>query len=324
MGNSTSNDAPGVCSACTEPLSDQYILAGNKSYHSACFKCESCKQELGAVDFIDHEGAIYCEKCYSHQFSSKCDLCEEPILSGKSFSALGRDFHAECFVCAECSTPCTDGQQFYSEVRNVARRVPKRSSKAEVQDDGSQEVKSKVVLFCRRCNFADQKGSGQCSWCQQEVEDNGIFALGKRWHQECFVCNDCESPLLEDGNVRVSKVPTPFVKSELLMAVCAQASSSKSTTRCTVAIQSAFSCANKSPKLESSVLYWICCLLHFAQSNRVSPNVFERLYVFEAAGIKLVVILLDASLHATITRVYRAVLEIKTGVSKQDCKSFYF
>jgi len=201
MGNSDSSAgaASGSCAACGEALQEQYTQAGDKAYHPACFKCAECQDVFGAdQDYIQNDGAFYCEYCYGQKFSPKCDLCDEPIVAGRTMFALQREFHEECFKCSRCDAQCSDKEQFYSELRKVARGS-KRGKAEIVDDDRSQEVHSKVVLLCKKCNFSDMKGGDLCAWCDQQVEQNGVYALNKRWHEECFACNDCGRSLLENG-----------------------------------------------------------------------------------------------------------------------------
>jgi len=34
-----------------------------------------------------------------------------------------------------------------------------------------------------------------CSTCQQSITGQGLQALGKKWHPECFVCSSCKNQL---------------------------------------------------------------------------------------------------------------------------------
>ena len=47
---------------------------------------------------MEHEGKAYCEDDYFNMFAPKCGGCKAPIM-GESVNALGKEWHAGCFVC---------------------------------------------------------------------------------------------------------------------------------------------------------------------------------------------------------------------------------
>ena len=51
---------------------------------------------------------VYCETCHAQLFAVRCAECGDPIspASGATtaprLTALGRDFHPDCFRCSDC------------------------------------------------------------------------------------------------------------------------------------------------------------------------------------------------------------------------------
>ncbi|VDL73775.1 unnamed protein product [Nippostrongylus brasiliensis] len=73
-------------------------------------------------------------------------------------TALGKNFHLQCFTCSEC------GREF--------------------GDDGFHEKDG--LTYCRRDFF--RLFAPKCNGCQNPITSNFITALGTHWHPECFVC----------------------------------------------------------------------------------------------------------------------------------------
>jgi hypothetical protein len=180
-------DAATHCTACREALGERYTSALGGAFHPACFTCGGkCGTELGPdVEFYVREGAPWCEECFVAA-AQRCHACDEPVLQGRVFTTHGKPFHEACFRCAECDESVADAEQFFTDVQ---------------RPDGAKG-KERVVVLCRACNFKgadedEEASGGVCSWCEEPVEDKGISALNRRWHDECFRCNDCEAHLLE-------------------------------------------------------------------------------------------------------------------------------
>lgn len=66
-----------------------------------------------------------------------------------------------------------------------------------------------MYLHCRICKFNDAKMNGtvqMCGYCEEPVSGEGLFACGKSWHKDCFVCADCHCNLLEAGTAVILPV----------------------------------------------------------------------------------------------------------------------
>jgi len=178
--------------------------------------------------------SLYCLDDYRKYVADKCEGCGAVIEEGKTFTTQGHTFHESCFICEACDAQLGEDKPFFPELRSVtpppsssetdpnvtAAAIPatsssssssstsstlssesshkrKRSGKEESTDE--KEHKSRVLLLCSRCKFRDNQENAPCARCDDIIEGEGIFALGKRYHQECFTCLDCQKPLIEKG-----------------------------------------------------------------------------------------------------------------------------
>jgi paxillin len=87
----------------------------------------------------------------------------KPILS-ESISALGKLFHPEHFVCQTCQSPLGTSQ-FYE------------------QNGNPQCERCYSSIFCP-----------MCAYCNTAISDRCLTAMNKKWHVDCFVCNNCCQP----------------------------------------------------------------------------------------------------------------------------------
>ena len=61
----------GICDACQEPIVGHEITAMDKTFHPEHFICSHCKKELGAHNFFERDGALFCETDYHLLFSPR-------------------------------------------------------------------------------------------------------------------------------------------------------------------------------------------------------------------------------------------------------------
>uniref|UniRef100_A0A915CD47 LIM zinc-binding domain-containing protein n=1 Tax=Parascaris univalens TaxID=6257 RepID=A0A915CD47_PARUN len=158
----------GDCASCGKPIVGQVVIALGKMWHPEHYVCCQCGEELGHRNFFERGGKAYCENDYHDIFSPRCAYCNGPI-KDRCVTALGKTFHAEHFVCAEC------GREFGDEGFH--------------EKDGRAYCKSDFFrMFAPRCNG-----------CKNPIKMNFITALGTHWHPECFVCQECHLPF-ESGS----------------------------------------------------------------------------------------------------------------------------
>jgi len=221
------------CSRCGGDLVGDALQACHKLWHPSCFTCRDCNIELGTREFYEHEdGTPYCMGCAKRRFLPQCDACRSPI-EGKMLKALGKQFHERCFTCAVCRNSFPDGS--FWEQDGVAYCKTHYYDKFGVRCGGCSGVITsdkalkalgqlwhKEHFVCTQCGvpfpdgqFYEKDGrpyckehyhaaSGtNCAKCGSGISGTMIKALGKTWHNTCFVCTNCRNPL--SGSVMMVK-----------------------------------------------------------------------------------------------------------------------
>jgi formylmethanofuran dehydrogenase subunit E len=60
------------CGACgTTVYEAERVQGGGRSWHSACFRCASCRAGLNSTNLNDKDGKIYCNACYAKNYGPK-------------------------------------------------------------------------------------------------------------------------------------------------------------------------------------------------------------------------------------------------------------
>jgi len=168
-----------------------FVIAKDKTFHADHFRCDTCKQPLGGKPFIEKDDKFFCEDDYYAAFNPRCGHCGE-VIKGQYISALDQSWHPEHFVCSECSSPFT-GNQFR-----------KHGNKPYCEEHFRQ-------LFAENC-----------AKCGKVIEGQVFEALEKKFHLECFVCEQGEHAIGEGVNFHVhdGKVYCPDHFEELFMQKC--------------------------------------------------------------------------------------------------------
>eukprot|EP00732_Lithocolla_globosa_P002577 Lithocolla_globosa_v1_NODE_1733_length_2372_cov_39.757223.p1 type:complete len:756 gc:universal NODE_1733_length_2372_cov_39.757223:2331-64(-) len=113
------------CVTCTKPvLPDEAHVALNRVFHTSCFKCANCTNDIlsvltGAV--FDVQGMAYCEKCFHSHMGTLCVECEKPI-TDNFLTILGKKRHKECFICNICKSTLTKETTKAREARLLCSR----------------------------------------------------------------------------------------------------------------------------------------------------------------------------------------------------------
>ncbi|KAM3723617.1 Paxillin [Dirofilaria immitis] len=147
----------GDCASCGKSIVGQVVIALGKMWHPEHYVCCQCGEELGHQNFFERGGKAYCENDYHNMFSPRCAYCNGPI-KDRCVTALGKTFHAEHFICAEC------GQQFGEEGFHEKNGQP----------------------YCKTDFF--RMFAPKCNGCKNPIKMHFITALGTHWHPECFIC----------------------------------------------------------------------------------------------------------------------------------------
>lgn len=167
MGTMSGSSTQGVCAKCGKPITGQITTALGKSFHPEHFTCNTCQKVLGTSTFYDVGGMPQCEQCFKNLSCPRCGYCDQPIVD-RYVTALGKKWHPEHFVCAQCLQPFPNGAFF------------ERDSKP----------------YCESCFYSMY--AYRCAGCNEVIKGECITAFGQRWHPEHFNCQYCHEPF-KDG-----------------------------------------------------------------------------------------------------------------------------
>jgi len=99
------------CFRCGDPIATgELINADGKKYHPSCFACPVCNKTL--LNYLFRDGHAFCEQHYYERYNPKCHVCHQP-LKETTVTALGREWHPNCFACERCNKTIGVGS-FYS------------------------------------------------------------------------------------------------------------------------------------------------------------------------------------------------------------------
>ncbi|KAJ1560333.1 hypothetical protein HK096_009171, partial [Nowakowskiella sp. JEL0078] len=168
-----------ICAYCGEGVVDvrHCVNAVNATWHPEHFFCGLCGKVFPpGTGFLEHEGLAYCEKDYFHLFGMRCNGCKNQII-GEYVSAFDREWHSNCFHCADCAQPFSQGTFF--------------------EHNG--------LAYCEQ-HYHQQRGS-MCSVCSNPIvsvailatptEPNAAGEIEKlyKYHPEHLACLSCGKPL---------------------------------------------------------------------------------------------------------------------------------
>jgi hypothetical protein len=221
--NTTTPSAQGLCATCRKPILGAMVQAMGRAYHPDHFNCASCGNPLGTGTFYEQEGQPHCERCYQAHFCPKCAHCNNPI-TDRCLTALGRQWHVNCFVCTQCLAPFEGGNFFERDHRPYCEKcfyevfAPRcRSCNQPIRGDCINALGAQWHIEHFNCHYCHKSfGSGafyefegmpycelhyhqqtgsMCASCNQPITGGSITALGKKWHPEHFICVFCMNPL---------------------------------------------------------------------------------------------------------------------------------
>ena len=90
------------CRSCKTPIESEVVLACGGSWHVGHFFCAECGDPFDAkTPFVERNGYAWCVGCHAGKFSGKCKGCRKPVIEG-GVSALGSEWHVDCFCCVVC------------------------------------------------------------------------------------------------------------------------------------------------------------------------------------------------------------------------------
>uniref|UniRef100_A0A671KUA7 Leupaxin-like n=1 Tax=Sinocyclocheilus anshuiensis TaxID=1608454 RepID=A0A671KUA7_9TELE len=148
------------CGYCKGPITQNILTAMDQTWHPEHFFCSHCGDLFGPDGFMERDGKPYCSRDFYRLFAPKCSGCGEPVKENY-LSAANGTWHPDCFVCADCLKPFTDGCFLELNGRPLC----------------SLHYHSRQGTLCGTCG---EPISGRC-----------IAALDRKFHPEHFVCAFC-------------------------------------------------------------------------------------------------------------------------------------
>lgn len=99
-----------ICNMCGKPIEKEYVMAQQKTYHSTCFICYTCKKPISGSAFQHDDGTFYCE---NHTYKEVCKGCNESIDPTVPWvEAMQSAYHPKCFNCTTCGVSLEDQPYF--------------------------------------------------------------------------------------------------------------------------------------------------------------------------------------------------------------------
>lgn len=149
------------CAACGEPILDKVTIALEQTFHPEHFVCAHCGCQFDADDgFHEKDGKAYCKNDFFELFANKCAGCNLPI-TANYITALGVQWHPDCFVCSDCHCPFADGKFF--DIDNLP--------------------------YCE-IHYHARRGS-LCAVCRQPIIGKCTTAMFRKFHPDHFTCTYC-------------------------------------------------------------------------------------------------------------------------------------
>lgn len=165
-----------TCHRCQQILEENSIVVhierANAIFHSECFRCYGCNQNLAdLLYFYDKDSdQIYCGRDYAKiRGIPRCAACDELIFTKEYCLAEDNNFHIKHFCCFECDTPLV----------------------------GKNYVMEETQPMCLPCY--DHVKANVCVTCERKIgpSETGAQLQDIHFHHtdECFVCKTCRKPL---------------------------------------------------------------------------------------------------------------------------------
>jgi len=153
-----------ICAMCKKPIFGEYLKIHGQYIHPEHYKCEACGKDFINGDCHEYDNKLYCEEDWRKLLKNICFGCRKPI-AGRSYTAMGRTWHPEHFVCAHCHEPFPTSN-FY-------------------EHDGKPYCDLHFQQFFAKI----------CGKCSKAIIGDCIEAQNKFWHPEHYVCTYCDKNL---------------------------------------------------------------------------------------------------------------------------------
>lgn len=98
------------CAICLNDLDERVISALGQKWHTDCFRCSVCDDQLTHW-YFEKEGLLFCRDDYLQRFGDICQQCMA-LISGPAMIVEEHKFHPECFRCEHCRQYIGDGDSY--------------------------------------------------------------------------------------------------------------------------------------------------------------------------------------------------------------------
>eukprot|EP01112_Ceratiomyxa_fruticulosa_P017533 TRINITY_DN5479_c0_g1_i1.p1 TRINITY_DN5479_c0_g1~~TRINITY_DN5479_c0_g1_i1.p1 ORF type:complete len:980 (+),score=160.32 TRINITY_DN5479_c0_g1_i1:775-3714(+) len=233
------------CAECGLVIkSDQHEEIGELAWHTDCFVCDFCRRIVGRGEYILEKNKPVCSLCRDVANLSKpasdvpssppkgsdsCPGCNKSVhLTQPRSLALGKCWHRDCFVCANCKAPFSDSRFFINNDQPYCAQCDQSIRDAmapacggcrlPITDSEMTEALEKTwhlsCFSCEHCKiqiagaFGEKEGkvyckddfenlfSTKCDECGKVIVGPFLRAFEKAFHPSCFVCSQCKAVLV--------------------------------------------------------------------------------------------------------------------------------
>eukprot|EP01113_Clastostelium_recurvatum_P046499 TRINITY_DN815_c0_g1_i1.p2 TRINITY_DN815_c0_g1~~TRINITY_DN815_c0_g1_i1.p2 ORF type:complete len:274 (-),score=33.03 TRINITY_DN815_c0_g1_i1:140-886(-) len=168
------------CAQCHQPIEGREVIKEGRHYHEMCFTCAGCHKPCDKAYFVKG-GNRLCPNCNvdenvrlkpAREEAGHCGVCYKQLEQGEdSMLVNGQRYHQHCFKCEHCRRPIGPHEDYHPE-----------------------EVSSKLTKAC--CNNCFETRAEKCYGCGGPIlTGTSTSALGRRYHLQCFKCDQCHRPL---------------------------------------------------------------------------------------------------------------------------------
>ncbi|XP_031616325.1 LIM domain kinase 1-like isoform X2 [Contarinia nasturtii] len=98
------------CASCLNDLDDRIISALGQNWHTDCFRCSVCDEQLSHW-YFEKDSLLFCRDDYLQRFGECCQQCSA-LISGPIMIVGEHKFHPECFCCVSCQQYIGDGDSY--------------------------------------------------------------------------------------------------------------------------------------------------------------------------------------------------------------------
>jgi len=227
------------CVGCGKILEGKVVTAMDEKWHIDCFKCSQCDRQIEG-NYTVRDGNPWCEKCIEFEqglpkpTKKKAAPVPTEIVVERKVKEVDQDIDVmrgfKAKICAKCGQKIIVGVDYEDLSYCLQCFTCGRCDKVINTEDGFSANKGQV--YCRDCTAelndksaaAAASNSGKkvkCAGCNQMIDGKYMKMEGKPYHEECFVCSQCQGSLADGyatkGNKKLcsdcaSKVPEVVAK----------------------------------------------------------------------------------------------------------------